>query len=95
MEKTEGESAAAPAADSETITLRVKDQSQEEMFFKVKKSTKMSKIIEAYASRKGIATNAFRFMFDGQRIQGEVTPKMLEMEDDDQIDAFLETVGGR
>lgn len=40
----DGESAPAPAADAETITLRVKDQSAEEMFFKVKKSTKMSKV---------------------------------------------------
>jgi small ubiquitin-related modifier len=54
-----------------------------------------SQIIEAYAQKKGIATSAFRFMFDGQRIQGDVTPKMLEMEDDDQIDAVLETVGGQ
>ena len=37
----------------------------------------LRKIIEAYASRKGIATNAFRFMFDGQRLQGDVTPKMV------------------
>jgi len=29
------------AADSDTITLRVKDQTGEETFFKVKKTTKM------------------------------------------------------
>jgi hypothetical protein len=34
-------------------------------------------IIEAYAGRKGIQASAFRFMFDGKRIQGEHTPKMV------------------
>eukprot|EP01041_Mallomonas_annulata_P009589 gene9589-19931_t len=79
----------------EAITLRVKDQTGEEMFFKVKKTTKMSKIFDAYASRRGIAANALRFMIDGERIQPENTPKMLELDENDQIDVMLETVGGR
>ncbi len=46
-------------------------------FFKVKKSTKMSKIFDAYANRKGVAANALRFLLDGDRIQGEMTPKQV------------------
>jgi len=34
-------------------------------------------------------------MFDGQRVQPDVTPKMLELEENDQIDAMIEAVGGR
>ena len=33
--------------NSESITIRVKDQGGEEMFFKVKKTTKMEKIFTA------------------------------------------------
>ena len=80
---------------SETITIKVKDQGGDEMFFKVKKTTKMSKIFDAYSQRRGIASTSIRFVYDGQRVQPETTPKMLEMDDNDQIDVFLEAVGGQ
>lgn len=79
---------------TETITLKVVNQAKEEMFFKVKKSTKMSKIFEAYASRIGVATNNLRFLLDGKKIEANSTPKMEEMEENDQIDVVLEQVGG-
>lgn len=64
------------------------------MFFKIKKTTRMSKVFETYAQRKGIQAASLRFLLDGERIQGDQTPKMLEMEDQDQIDAVLEQTGG-
>ena len=42
------------------------------MFFKVKKETKMQKIMDAYASRRGISASSLRFMLDGERVQPEV-----------------------
>ena len=64
------------------------------MFFKVKKTTKMSKIFDAYAQRRGLQSNALRFMVDGDRVNPDQTPKMLELDDNDQVDVMLETVGG-
>ncbi|OQR83475.1 small ubiquitin-like modifier (SUMO), partial [Thraustotheca clavata] len=58
--------------------------------FKVKPHTKMEKIFTAYAQRKGVPAAALRFLLDGTRIVGEQTPKMLELEDQDQIDSALE-----
>ena len=78
----------------DTITLRVRDQAGDEMFFKVKKETRFQKIIEAYAQRKGIGHASLRFMLDGERVQPDSTPKMLELEENDQVDVMLETVGG-
>jgi small ubiquitin-related modifier len=69
----------------ETITIRVKDQTGDEMFFKVKKGTKMQKIMDAFATRKGIAATSLRFMLDGTRVEGTQTPKMLELEENDQV----------
>lgn len=80
--------------EDSAITLRVREGTGEETAFKVKKSTKMSKIFETFASRKGLSVNMIRFMYDGQRIKAEDTPKMLEMEDDDQIDVVLQQEGG-
>ena len=35
-----------------------------------------------------------RFVYDGTRVQPDMTPDDLDMEDGDTIDAFLEQVGG-
>lgn len=65
-------------------------QTGEETFFKIKKSTKMSKVFETYAQRKGVQSSSLRFLLDGERIDGDNTPKMLELDDQDQIDCMLE-----
>ena len=81
-------------AGSETITIRVKDQTGEETFFKIKKSTKMEKVFQTYATRKGVDYSALRFLLDGERIGVDATPKTLELEDQDQIDCMLQQTGG-
>jgi small ubiquitin-related modifier len=84
-----------PSGDDAAITISVKGQDGEEATqFKVKKSTKLQKVFDAYIARKGVNPGAVRFLFDGKSIQGTSTPKMLEMNDEDQIDAVLSQVGG-
>ncbi|EEC48126.1 predicted protein, partial [Phaeodactylum tricornutum CCAP 1055/1] len=65
-----------------------------ETFFKIKKTTKMSKVFDTYATRKGVQASSLRFLLDGETIAPESTPKMLELEDQDQIDCMLEQTGG-
>ncbi|CAM9126478.1 unnamed protein product [Choristocarpus tenellus] len=79
----------------ETITIRVRDQTGEETFFKVKKSTRMEKVFSTYAQRKGVNVAALRFLLDGERVSPDATPKALDLEDQDQIDCMLEQQGGR
>lgn len=50
------------------------------------------KIFEAFATRKGIAVASLNFRLDGDRVSGEQTPKMLELEENDQIDVNLQMV---
>jgi len=85
---------AKPEEGNEPITIRVKDQTGEETMFKIKKSTKMSKVFKAYAQRKGVEEQSLRFLLDGERIDADNTPKMLELEDEDQIDCVLQQTGG-
>jgi small ubiquitin-related modifier len=54
----------------------------------------MSKIFNAYAVRKGVDPSSLRFLLDGDNVDPNQTPKMLELEDQDQIDCVLEQVGG-
>lgn len=66
----------------------------EETFFKIKTTTKMSKVFEAFAQRKGLQVGALRFLLDGVAIEADSTPKTLDLEDQDQIDCMLAQVGG-
>ena len=92
----EGDDGAAGGveAGSEAITIKIVNQAREEMFFKVKKGTKLQKVLDAYSSRVGVSVNHMRFTFDGNKVAGDYTPKMLEMEENDQIDVTIEQVGG-
>eukprot|EP00429_Kryptoperidinium_foliaceum_P086549 CAMPEP_0176185880 /NCGR_PEP_ID=MMETSP0121_2-20121125/1582_1 /TAXON_ID=160619 /ORGANISM="Kryptoperidinium foliaceum, Strain CCMP 1326" /LENGTH=89 /DNA_ID=CAMNT_0017524347 /DNA_START=38 /DNA_END=307 /DNA_ORIENTATION=- len=81
-------------ANPDQLTIRVRDQTGEETFFKIKRTTKMQKVFETYAQRKGVQSASLRFLLDGERIEPDSTPKMLELDDQDQIDCMLEQSGG-
>lgn len=50
--------------------------------------------IDTYADhRKGVQTSSLAFLLDGRRFDGDLTPRMLELEDLDQIDCMLEQTG--
>jgi len=80
--------------DQATIQLRVVNQDGTEVVFKIKRQTPLKKLIEAYCSRQGLDMNSIRFLYDGNRIQAEQTPKELNMDDNDIIDAVLSQTGG-
>eukprot|EP00475_Leptophrys_vorax_P033703 TRINITY_DN5341_c0_g1_i1.p1 TRINITY_DN5341_c0_g1~~TRINITY_DN5341_c0_g1_i1.p1 ORF type:complete len:113 (-),score=42.97 TRINITY_DN5341_c0_g1_i1:182-520(-) len=82
------------STSSEHLNLKVKSQDGSSVYFKVKKTTQLRKLMEAYCKRVGKETSEVRFLFDGQRIEGDQTPQELEMEDDDEIDAMVAQTGG-
>ena len=43
-----------------SLNIRIRDQTGEETFFKVKKTTKLDKVFNAYSTRKGVAARAQR-----------------------------------
>ena len=98
--KENGSSAAAGAAapsdakGGEHLSLKVKSQDGNEVFFKVKKTTTFSKVMNAYCKKVGADMESVRFLFDGQRLRPEQTPADLDMEDEDEIDAMVQQTGG-
>jgi hypothetical protein len=76
------------------ISIKVKDDRENEVFFKIKLTTPLSKVMNAYCERQGAASNTLRFFFDNTRIQKDDTPAALEMEDGDMIDVHQEQQGG-
>lgn len=92
-DQTGGSSEAEPIGE-QPITIKVKSNTGDEVAFRVKKTTKLGKIFDAYASKLGTNVDQLRFQIDGSRINKDDTPKTLELDDNDTIDVFLETVGG-
>jgi len=76
------------------INIKVLSAQGEEVFFKIKRNTKLSKLQTAYAHKIGKDVNTIRFLYDGDRITEDDTPASLDMEDNDTIDVMVEQVGG-
>ncbi|CAN1161133.1 Small ubiquitin-related modifier 1 [Linum perenne] len=92
-EEEERKPAALPAPPSH-INLKVKDQDGNEVYFKIKRSTQLKKLMEAYGCRQSLDIRTIAFLFDGRRVHAEQTPAQLEMEDGDEIDAMMHQTGG-
>ncbi|EAL64270.1 hypothetical protein DDB_G0286189 [Dictyostelium discoideum AX4] len=96
MENTKeepGVNGEAPVKD-EHINLKVKNQGGGEVFFKIKRSTPLKKLMEAYCQRQGLNYASCRFLFDGVRVKEDATPNQLGMENEDVLDCALMQTGG-
>ncbi|KAH8883983.1 ubiquitin-like protein [Thozetella sp. PMI_491] len=88
----QGDAPAAPAA-AEHLNIKVTDNNNE-VFFKIKRNTKLEKLMTAFCERQGKTLQSVRFLFEGQRVQPSDTPDTLEMQDGDQLEVHQEQVGG-
>ncbi|EUD68182.1 hypothetical protein C922_01200 [Plasmodium inui San Antonio 1] len=78
----------------EHIQVKVRSPDGAEVFFKIKRKTKLEKLMEVYCNRLGQSMEAVRFLYDGDRIHGDNTPDQLGIEDGDVIDAMVQQTGG-
>ncbi|KAL8094481.1 small ubiquitin-related modifier 2-like [Apium graveolens] len=76
------------------ITLTVKGQDDSEVYFQIKRSSQLRKLMIAYCERKLVEINSIRFIFDGKCLREEQTPNELEMENGDLIDAMTYQISG-
>lgn len=49
-------------------------QDGNEVFFRIKRSTQLKKLMNAYCDRQSVEFNAIAFLFDGRRLRAEQTP---------------------
>lgn len=81
-----------PVIKSDThLNIKVTDGNSE-IFFKIKRSTPLKRLMEAFAKRQGKSLESIRFLSEGDRINGEQTPEDLDLEDGDVIEAHQEQV---
>lgn len=57
----------------EHLNIKVTDNNNE-VFFKIKRTTKLEKLMSAFCDRQGKSLNSVRFLFEGQRVQPSDTP---------------------
>ncbi|KPM39997.1 hypothetical protein AK830_g6554 [Neonectria ditissima] len=79
--------------NSEHLNIKVTDNNNE-VFFKIKRTTKLEKLMGAFCERQGKALSSVRFLFEGTRVQASDTPDALEMQDGDTLEVHQEQVGG-
>ena len=76
---------------NEAIIIRVTNKywGGEEMLFKIKQSTKMSKVFRHYEKANGIKKGSSFYMFGDRRVSETDSAQSLHIEDNSQIDCCL------
>jgi small ubiquitin-related modifier len=80
--------------DKESLNVVVVEPNNNKITFKIKFTTKLGKLMQAYAKKRGGDYQSYRFTFDGERIDEEKTPKDIGVEDGDSIDVMIPQTGG-
>ncbi|KAF2645269.1 ubiquitin-like protein-like protein SMT3 [Massarina eburnea CBS 473.64] len=78
---------------SEHLNIKVTDNNNE-VFFKIKRTTVLKKLMDAFCDRQGKNISSVRFLFDGQRVQPDDSPDALDMQDGDTLEVHQEQIGG-
>ncbi|KAG8533382.1 uncharacterized protein KY384_002165 [Bacidia gigantensis] len=78
---------------SEHLNIKVTDNNNE-VFFKIKRTTQLNKLMTAFCERQGKAMASVRFLFEGTRVNANDTPHSLDMDDGDTLEVHQEQIGG-
>ncbi|KAI1003645.1 hypothetical protein K3495_g4562 [Podosphaera aphanis] len=78
---------------SEHLNIKVTDNNNE-VFFKIKRTTPLKKLMDAFCDRQGKTLNSVRFLLEGSRVQPTDNPERLNMVDGDTLEVHQEQIGG-
>lgn len=65
--------AEGPKTEGDHINVKVTDSSTD-VYFKIKKSTQLKKVFDAFCKRTGKDSRSLRFLYEGERVQETDTP---------------------
>ena len=72
-----------PPKASEHLNIKVTDNNNE-VFFKIKRTTALAKLMNAFCERQGKTMASVRFLFDGTRVQAADSPESVSIPRDFQ-----------
>ena len=82
MSDTENSPGGAPntedAPKAEHLNIKVTDNNNE-VFFKIKRTTALNKLMNAFCERQGKSITSVRFLFDGTRVNPTDTPDSVSI----------------
>lgn len=61
------------------LVLFILFQDGNEVFFRIKRSTQLKKLMNAYCDRQSVELNSIAFLFDGRRLRAEQTPDEVSL----------------
>lgn len=67
---------AEDAPPTEHLNIKVTDNNNE-VFFKIKRTTQLKKLMDAFCDRQGKQPSTVRFLFDGTRVRPEDSPETV------------------
>jgi hypothetical protein len=67
------------SGQSEHLNIKVTDNNNE-VFFKIKRTTQLGKLMNAFCDRQGKNISSVRFLFDGTRVQPNDSPDTVRQE---------------
>ena len=78
----------------EKIEIHFVDQGMEDQTITVPETMSFQEMKHIYLNQNESQRSKIRLFFDGDRLQDHETPKIVQMENGDTIDVFLEQIGG-
>jgi len=72
-EQPSGSGGGGGGGSGQHLNIKVTDNNNE-VFFKIRRSTKLEKLMNAFCDRQGKQLSQVRFLFEGQRVQPNDTP---------------------
>lgn len=73
---------------------QIRDGNGSLLQFRIRPTSKLYKLMDAYCAHMTSPKGSYRFLFDGRRVTRNDTPEALEMRDLDVIDALVFQSGG-
>ncbi|CAE6419455.1 unnamed protein product [Rhizoctonia solani] len=84
----------SPSSKNDKITLVIRSQEGPSFQIKVSRVKALKAAFDKAHEQFKKAPNTFRFFYNGTRLHVDDTPKMHEMDNNDEIDANIQQVGG-
>ncbi|TRY50119.1 Rad60/SUMO-like domain containing protein [Cryptosporidium tyzzeri] len=80
--------------DSQYVTVKVRSPDGEQVLYRIKKKTRLQKLMNSFCQRTGQNEQSIRFLFEGERLRPEMTAEDAGLQEGDLIDAMISQVGG-
>ncbi|KAF8014278.1 hypothetical protein BT93_H0191 [Corymbia citriodora subsp. variegata] len=77
-----------------SVNVRVRGQDDRVLYFKINRTTKLSRLFQIYCERRQLDVRTMQFLYEGNRITGNQTPIALGLEEGSEICAVVHQSGG-